>query len=676
MARKSTVISVVITGEADKLRRAFGETATESERFEKVVEQSSGGVVSSLKRIGETAAGFISAQVFQRAAGAVKDFFGGATSEAADLQQSIGGVESVFGAAADAVFAFGETAANVAGLSKNQVNELATATGAFLKNFGFDQQAAADQTLVLTQRAADMAAMFGGPVEDAMSAIQAGLRGQADPLERYGVSLTAARVEAHALAMTGKSLAKELTDEEKMLARIDLIMQQTADSAGQFAREQDTAAGAAAVSEARYKNLQAELGTKLLPITTKLTQAKIAFVGVLSSKVLPVVEKLAAFLGETLAPVWEEVTRGFTAFVEAFKAGDGDVTSSGFPGFMERVAAVARRVFDWIKANVPPVLREVGRVIRDDVIPFLQALATFIAEKVMPIVVQVGQTVGTFLVDTFKNVWEQIKENVLPALEDLWASFEENILPTLETVATFIAENVLPVLADIGLWIQEKVLPIVGELVGFILGDLIPAFFKIVGFITEKVIPTIANWATRFWEVVTDVKNAMTDAKNWIGDRIDDVVGWFRGMGTRVKDVLSGITDTIKAPFKAAFNAIAEFWNSTVGKLSFKAPGWIPGIGGKGWDVPDIPTLAQGGIALARPGGILANIAEGGRDEAVIPLPRDWRTRGIGGGGGGDTYVVQIHGDVYGEADFIRKLENGLSTLKRKGSPALRGIGA
>ncbi|HLT66305.1 MAG TPA: hypothetical protein VKZ73_00425, partial [Microbacterium sp.] len=480
--------------------------------------------------------------------------------------------------------------------------------------------------------------------------------------EKYGVSLTAARVEAHALAMTGKSLAKELTEEEKMLARIDLIMQQTADSAGQFAREQDTAAGAAAISEARYKNLQAELGTQLLPITTKLTQAKIAFVDILSSKVMPVVEGLAAFLGETLAPVWEEVTRGFTAFVEAFKAGDRDVTSSGFPGFMERVAAVARQVFDWLKVNVPPVLREVGTVIRDDVIPFLQALATFIAEKVMPIAVQVGTVIGTFLVDTFKNVWEQIKENVLPALEDLWASFEENILPTLEKVARFIADQVLPVLAKIGQWIQEKVLPIVGKLVGFIIGDLIPAFFKVVGFITNEVIPRIGAFGAKIGEIAGKV----FEVAGIITGKFGEIVEFIRGMPSKIANAARGMWNGIKESFRDAINWIIRGWN----RLEFKIPGFK--IGPVGYDgftlgVPDIPLLAQGGIVI-RP--TLAGIGEGGEPEAVVPLSR---AAEFGFGGGATTVNYTINVESVRDDDDLRRLEQMLIRLQRDGSPVLRG---
>lgn len=49
--------------------------------------------------------------------------------------------------------------------------------------------------------------------------------------------------------------------------------------------------------------------------------------------------------------------------------------------------------------------------------------------------------------------------------------------------------------------------------------------------------------------------------------------------------------------------------------------------------------LARGGLVKARPGGVLANIAEGGEDEAVIPLSR---LRGGGGGGGGQPLVVNL----------------------------------
>ena len=96
---------------------------------------------------------------------------------------------------------------------------------------------------------------------------------------------------------------------------------------------------------------------------------------------------------------------------------------------------------------------------------------------------------------------------------------------------------------------------------------------------------------------------------------------------------MGGVADVIFGPFKAAFNAIAKLWNNTVGKLSFTVPSWVPGIGGKGFDVPDIPMLAEGGIVNS---ATLAMIGESG-PEAVIPLDR---ASGMGLAGGGSTSIT------------------------------------
>jgi hypothetical protein len=83
-----------------------------------------------------------------------------------------------------------------------------------------------------------------------------------------------------------------------------------------------------------------------------------------------------------------------------------------------------------------------------------------------------------------------------------------------------------------------------------------------------------------------------------------------------VVDAVTGYVKMLVGIYKGLFNGIASVWNNTVGKLSFKIPGWVPGIGGAGFDVPDIPMLANGGIVNSP---TLAMIGERG-PEAVVPL--------------------------------------------------------
>lgn len=92
----------------------------------------------------------------------------------------------------------------------------------------------------------------------------------------------------------------------------------------------------------------------------------------------------------------------------------------------------------------------------------------------------------------------------------------------------------------------------------------------------------------------------------------DGMKAGFAGVVT----VVSGYVNGLVAIYKGLFNGIASVWNNTVGKLSFKIPGWVPVIGGSGFDVPDIPMLADGGIVN---GPTLAMIGERG-PEAVVPL--------------------------------------------------------
>ena len=93
-----------------------------------------------------------------------------------------------------------------------------------------------------------------------------------------------------------------------------------------------------------------------------------------------------------------------------------------------------------------------------------------------------------------------------------------------------------------------------------------------------------------------------------------------------INNVTIPLFNTLVDVFKTVFNGIAVVWNNTFGKLSFKVPSWVPGIGGKGFDIPDIPMLAAGGIVT---GPTLAMIGEAG-PEAVIPLDRMSQ---MGGGG-------------------------------------------
>lgn len=229
------------------------------------------------------------ADALQNAGGAVR----GLVESASGLEQAQGAVGAVFEGSASKIDAWAQKAADAAGLSKREVNEMAAVTGASLANMGFSLDEAADKSIELQKRAADMAATYGGPTKDALQAISALMRGERDPIERFGVTIKQVDVNARIAAKgldTSTSAAKKNAE---AVAGLELLMEQTAKTQGRFAAESESLAGIQARLTASADNMSAKLGTKLLPIFVDLGQKVL--------DLMPTLEGFADAVGPVLA---------------------------------------------------------------------------------------------------------------------------------------------------------------------------------------------------------------------------------------------------------------------------------------------------------------------------------------------------------------------------------------
>lgn len=134
----------------------------------------------------------------------------------------------------------------------------------------------------------------------------------------------------------------------------------------------------------------------------------------------------------------------------------------------------------------------------------------------------------------------------------------------------------------------------------------------------------------------------------------------FQAIKTGVTTSLDFLEDYIRGVlnvYKSIFNSIASLWNNTIGKLSFTFPSWVPGLGGKGFDAPKIPMLAEGGIVRS---ATLAVIGEAG-PEAVVPLDR---------GGAFGNVTVNVTGGLATSAEIGQAVINAIRAYNRTGGPA------
>lgn len=195
---------------------------------------------------------------------------------ASDTQQAFGGLDAVFGANSEQVKAWANTAATSVGLSASAYAEFAAKIGAQLKNAGVPMDQIAGKTDELVRLGADLAATYGGTTADAVDALGAALRGEADPAERYGLALNQTRINAELAAKGQDKLTGTALATAKAQTVMALATQQAGGAVGQFARESDSAAGAAQIAQAQWQNALSILGTALLPA---MAQAGTALAG-------------------------------------------------------------------------------------------------------------------------------------------------------------------------------------------------------------------------------------------------------------------------------------------------------------------------------------------------------------------------------------------------------------
>ena len=198
-----------------------------------------------------------------------------------------------------------------------------TLLGSQLKGYGLPVDEAADKTKELTLLAADLAATFGGTTADAVASIGSLFRGEFDPIEKYGVAIKQSDINARLAAEGLDKLEGEQLKMASAQTALTMLFEKTTDAQGQANREMDTAAARSERLKATFENLQAEIGSKLLPIFVEITTF-------IAEKIIPAFEDFYAELtdpsGEAMLQM-QALGDAWGQFVSIFKFGSTEVKS-------------------------------------------------------------------------------------------------------------------------------------------------------------------------------------------------------------------------------------------------------------------------------------------------------------------------------------------------------------
>src|SRR5690606_35147471 len=181
-----------------------------------------------------------------------------------EVEETAAKFRTTFGPAADAMQGFLDGFTALAGLSRVQGRDMAATIAAIFQGMGGTVRASQEFSEAVLGLAGDLQAFHNVPIHETFQALRSGLTGRREPLMRFGIVVREAEVQQRALAMTGKTAADSLTEQEKVLARLQLITERAGVAVGQMTRESDSTASQARVARAAWDDFRETLADVLV----------------------------------------------------------------------------------------------------------------------------------------------------------------------------------------------------------------------------------------------------------------------------------------------------------------------------------------------------------------------------------------------------------------------------
>ncbi len=602
-SRSSAVINVLVAGDTKKFRKSMRKAGASIADFAKAGAQASIVAAAAIAGLGKKAVDL-----------------------AVDFEEGLSKAKAIFGDAAGFIEAGAKSAATEVGLSKSEFLDAASSFGVFGKAAGLSGRELTSFSQDLVTVAADVASFNNLRPEEALEKLQAGLRGSNEPLQSIGVLINAAQVEAKALEMGLVDSNGELSEQNKILARTELIYEQLGKQGalGDFAATSSGLANQTRILKARFKNLGIELGRKLIPI---------------AMKVVKVIDKLITF-GRRVGEMYNK--SGFTGVVRSAVAAMKKlwpIVQKQIINLTKKAAKqlkkFAKLFVEWIKPLIMPMLRKLGE--------WAKAIGSFILEK-LPMI---GEKIGVLAAAFLDWVGPMIKK-LLVKMPDI-----------IKAITVFIATKVIPKVVEAAGKLGEKLVPALLNFTLDILEGLGSIGKEVAGAFKDKVIDPVVDQAK---QLAGKISNALINFANDAGSGaktlgkkiIDSFIDGLQSVGGFFADLGNSLADAFMASIKAVWNNVVadplnagiEFGVDVLDKLlgptiNFPATGEV------------IPRLAEGGLVKSP---TLALIGEAG-PEMVVPLDK---AQGMGT----TTINITMPAGSSGE-DVVAALEN---YVRRNGS--------
>jgi len=593
-------------------------------------------------------AGFILQRALLPAAaaiGTITQVIAPAIKAASDFEEATSKVNVIFGRASKSVKDFANTAARELGQSKQSVLDAAGAFGTFGKAAGLAGEDLSTFTTDFVTLSTDLASFNNTTPEEAVQAIGAALRGEAEPLRRFGVLLNDATLKAEAMNLGIYDGSGALTAQQKILAAQAAIYKQTGDAQGDFARTADNLANKQRTLSALFKDFQIQLGQKLLPAATDFANGLVKINDAFSNMPIPAqkaIDKLNVFakVASNINPLI-----ALTNAIQALGSGmfDAEKETGAYNQEMGRSNQAQMRMADAageFNKKFKETKADVGGA-KKEVESFADALKEKLTEAVDTAKDKLAEAQGEF-----NDFATKVSDAVKGAL-DFNAALEagdygfKGFLDALRGQVRGIVEYSTNLGKALEMGLSQDALGYVMD-AGNVAGAEIALELVKGGQTAIDETNALVEAAQRAADKV-----GLQAANNWYKTGVDQATFIVNGLEaelTKLTPKLMAKMDEIAAKLKRSVNidvVVTERVNRIVSTIS-----------------SSIPKMADGGIVT---GPTLAMIGEAG-PEAVIPLSQM-------GNMGGSGVTINVAGGLSTSAEIGQSVVNALRAYSRTAGP-------
>ena len=286
-------------------RSEYGETADETQRLAREIEELSSDLSKSKKAFREAAdaadqldkslddidppeglegfmQGFIGGiasgltqsaiNLLEDAGRAIVEFGKKSIGLASDLQEVQNVVDTAFPNMSKQVEEFAQSAISSAGLSETAAKQFMGTYGTMAKSFDFTEEAAFELATTLTQLAGDVASFYNISAEEAYTKLMAVFTGETEALKELGVIMTETELNAYAMSKGIEKGTKGMGKQEKAALRLEYVMESLSAAQGDFAKTSGSWANQTKILAENWDSFSASIGEGLIRTLTPAVQ--------------------------------------------------------------------------------------------------------------------------------------------------------------------------------------------------------------------------------------------------------------------------------------------------------------------------------------------------------------------------------------------------------------------